>query len=288
MGHELKRALRASDVARMCGLELVGADVVVRSVAALSEAGEGTLCFAKAVPATRPPRGCIVIGLAEAASVVDTLLVTATPRLAFARVLEALDRDVGFVRPTAPPLIHPTARVSAHAALAPGVEIGAYSVVNHFVVLTEGVKIGSHCVIKSGAVIGEDGFGFERDENGLPQRLVHLGSVRIGDHVEIGSLTTVCRGTLADTIVEDHAKIDDHVHIAHNCRIGVGAMIIACAEVSGGCVVGRGAWIGPNASVLQQRKIGERALIGIGANVLKDVPDDQTVAGNPARQLLPK
>ncbi len=88
--------------------------------------------------------------------------------------------------------------------------------------------------MKSGSVIGEMGFGFERDEAGIPLRMAHLESVEIGNRVEIGSLNTVCRGTLNSTVIEDDVKTDDHVHIAHNCRVRRGAMLTAAVVLSGG------------------------------------------------------
>lgn len=193
-----------------------------------------------------------------------------------------------FFRHTVDPDVHPTARVGRGSVLSPGVKVGAGTVIQHNVVIGEGVTIGERCVIKSCAVIGEDGFGFERDETGMPVRLVHLGAVIVGNDVEIGSLTTVCRGTLGDTIIEDFAKIDDHVHIAHNVKVRRAAMVIACAEVSGGVEVAEQSWIGPNASVIQQVRIGEKAVVGIGANVIRDVEDGATVAGNPAKEIHPK
>jgi UDP-3-O-[3-hydroxymyristoyl] glucosamine N-acyltransferase len=214
--------------------------------------------------------------------------VTDNPRLTFAKILIQLEKRVGFIGPEAPPSIDPSAVISPQAFIGPGVQIGPGSIVMPFVYIGEGTHIGADCIIKSGAIIGQDGFGFERDEDNLPIRLVHLGFVRIGNNVEIGSLTTVCRGTLGNTVIEDHAKIDDHVHVAHNVHIGVGAMVVACAEISGGVILGKGSWVGPNASIIQQKRIGEDALVGIGANVLKDVPNGATVAGNPARLLIPK
>jgi UDP-3-O-[3-hydroxymyristoyl] glucosamine N-acyltransferase len=95
----------------------------------------------------------------------------------------------------------------------------------------------------------------------------------------------VVQGTLGPTVIEDDAKIDDHVHVAHNCRVGKKAFVIACAELSGGVVVGESAWIGPNASVLEQVKIGERAFVGLGCVVIRDVAAGTTVVGNPARVL---
>ncbi|WP_310626555.1 hypothetical protein [Limnohabitans sp.] len=288
MGHKLKQKVSASEIAQWGGLKLRGEDFTVESVAPLSHRGDGVLCFAKAIPDQSVLDNSILIAHEAAAEKSLCVLVAANPRLAFARALDQIEKNVGFVRPNAEPVIHPSAQVSPQAFIAPGVEVGPRSVVLPFAFIGEGTRIGADCVIKSGAVIGQDGFGFERDEDGLPLRLVHLGYVVIGNDVEVGSLTTVCRGTLGNTVIEDHAKVDDHVHVAHNVHIGVGAMVVACAELSGGVVLGRGSWIGPNSSIIQQKRIGTGALVGIGSNVLKDVPDRVTVAGNPARILISK
>lgn len=285
MGHELKARVSARWLAEKLDLKFIGPDVEISNVSSLQVAESGTLCFSKsAIPADTHAE-CIAIVQEQYSQPGRIHLIAKNPRLAFAQALDFLEKAIGFSRPTSEPIIDSSARVSPHSVLGLGVSIGPGTVVNHFCVIGDGVQIGANCVIKSGAVIGEDGFGFERDQSGIPIRLVHLGSVKIANHVEIGSLTTVCRGTLTDTVIEEHAKIDDHVHIAHNCHIGMGAMVVACAEVSGGVILGKGSWIGPNASIIQQRKVGESALIGIGSNVIRDVDDFSTVAGNPAKPL---
>jgi UDP-3-O-[3-hydroxymyristoyl] glucosamine N-acyltransferase LpxD len=288
LGNRLSQPVKASAIASACGLVLRGSDMLCSHVEPLSQVTPGGLCFSKAGEFENVQAGCLVIAPLGADACVATVLEAERPRLAFAKVLNMIAQTVGFQCETAPPVIHPTAVVSPRAFIGNGVHIGARTIVNHFAVIGDGVQIGDDCVIKSGAVIGEDGFGFERDEQGIPIRLVHLGTVLIGNGVEIGSLTTVCRGTLANTVIDDFAKIDDHVHIAHNCKIGTGAMVVACAEVSGGVVLGSRTWVGPNASIIQQLTVGDDALIGIGANVLRDVLPGVTVAGNPAKPLAPR
>ena len=112
-----------------------------------------------------------------------------------------------------------------------------------------------------------------------------MGSVEIGDYVEIGNFTAVARGTLKNTIIHSHVKIDNLVHIAHNCIIGENSMIIACAEISGSAVVGENCWLGVGSSTMQKIKLGNNCLIGIGAVVLKDVPPGAVMAGNPAKVI---
>ncbi len=288
MGNKLIRPVMASTIAAWCNIELQGADVEVKCITPLSAPVDCALCFANAAPTQTINEQVALISTSGAQSFASCLLVTDRPRLTFAKALDALQKNVGFIKPTTLPQIDPTAQVSPQAFVGAGVVIGARTVVLPFAYIGEGTVIGDDCVIKSGAVIGQDGFGFERDENNLPLRLVHLGGVIIGDNVEVGCGTTVCRGTLGNTILHDYCKIDDHVHIAHNVVVGIGAMVIACAEVSGGVRIGAGAWVGPNASIIQKMSIGENSLVGIAANVIKNVPAGAVVAGNPAKIIAPK
>lgn len=165
------------------------------------------------------------------------------------------------------------------------ISIGPGTVVGQNVSFVGRVRIGENCRIKSGAVIGEKGFAWGFTEDGFPVAIEHLGGVWIGDNVEIGSCSTVLRGTVDDTIIMDNAKIDDHVHIAHNCLIGRGTIITACSELSGSVKVGEFCWLGPNCSIKNKVKIGDKALIGIGSVVISDVGELEVVAGNPARVL---
>jgi UDP-3-O-[3-hydroxymyristoyl] glucosamine N-acyltransferase len=286
MGYELKAAMRSRRMAELLGLEHRGSPVEVLRICSLENAENSALLFVKHAGQEPGCRNAVVIAPAETALHASCAqLVSTRPRVDFIRALYLIEQSVGFAESTAETVIHPTAQVSPHATLANDVHIGANSVIEPHVYLHAGTRIGSNCLIRCGADIGGDGFGYERLEDGTPLKFVHLGAVRIGDHVEIGANTCVARGTLADTVIEDHAKIDNLVHIAHNCLIGRGAFVIAGAEVSGGVQIGPGAWIGPNAAVIQQVKIGAGATVGIGAVVTKDVPAQQTVAGSPAQEI---
>ena len=291
MGRALKFSVSSSVVARSAGLGTIGPDIDIVGAAALGDARAGELCFLKSDKyLDRLTAGTLVVTTAElAAAVVEhggSALVSRNPRLDFARAVAWLDETCGFVWSTEEPVVHPTAMIGANVVLGRGVRIGAASRVLHNVVIGAEVVIGDRCIVKSCAVIGEDGFGFERAEDGSAVRLPHLGGVIIEDDVEVGSLTTICRGTLANTVLRQGAKIDDHVHIAHNVVVGKHAFVIACAEVSGGVVVGEAAWIAPSASIKEQLRVGDRAVVGLGAVVLKDVLSDQVVVGNPAKALV--
>lgn len=218
-----------------------------------------------------------------------TVLSSSNPRLDFARVLSQFFNEEQVAATHASAIIHPTVKlgrdvsIGANSILESGVVIGDFSVIGPNVVVRRGTKIGYRSRVKANSVIGEDGFGFEYDETGIPIRIPHLGGVRIGNDVEIGALTVIARGTLDDTVVEDYAKIDDHVFVAHNVKIGESSVVIAGAEISGGVVLGTRVWVGPQATIREQLRVGDDALIGIGSVVVSDIPENVVVAGNPAR-----
>lgn len=287
MGNRLLRAVRASELADALEVSHKGNDHLFDCVLPLNLATSSTLTFSRSCLSEPRTDSAVVIAPPGSPVSVGTIIESSNPRLTFSKALNLLTKNPGFVKWNAPARIHPDAVVSATAVIGNGVKIGKGSIINHFVVIHDGVQIGEDCYIKSGAVIGEDGFGFERDIDGTPIRMPHLGEVIIGNRVEIGSYTTVCRGTLSHTIIEDDVKIDDHVQVSHNCLIRRGAMVVACAQLSGGVELGEYSWIGPNASVLQKLTIGQNAFVGLGANVLRPVAPGDKVAGYPARSLGP-
>ena len=285
MGYQLTRPRRVSELAADLGLTWLGIDLDITHVRSLDVADAGALCFSKAATVDNMMAGVALIAPPGTAPGDGAVIEAAIPRLAFARALIALGSLPGYAAPTEAPQLGEGVVVSPSAVLGCGVVIGPRSVIGHHVVIADGVRIGADCVIKSNTVIGEAGFGFERDETGVPVRILHLGSVEIGDRVEIGSLNTICRATLGVTMVEDDVKTDDHVHIAHNCRVRRGALLTACAELSGGVDIGEFAWVGPNTSIIQKAVLGAHSFVGIGSNITKSVPEGASVAGNPARVL---
>jgi UDP-3-O-[3-hydroxymyristoyl] glucosamine N-acyltransferase len=127
--------------------------------------------------------------------------------------------------------------------------------------------------------------GYQRNDAGQLEKFLHLGGVRIGDDVEIGSNSCIDRGTLGDTVVGKGPKIDNLVHIAHNVQVGRDVLITANVLIAGGGVIGDGAHLAPSSTVLNQLKIGARAAVGLGAVAMRDVPPDATMMSSPARQL---
>lgn len=282
----LSRPIQTSVLANVLKRSFVGPDLEIRVVAPISsDIGPHTLCFSTKSVFEATHDFVLLSDAHQETADRFSWIQTPRPRLDFVRALRWLEKTIGFERSKLQTNIHPTVECRGSNSIEHGVSIGAGTIIESGVKIGAGTQIGKDCYIKSGAVIGEAGFGFERDEEGVPLRMPHLGNVVLGDRVEIGSCTTVCRGTLSTTIVEDDVKIDDHVHVAHNCHIKKRALVVACAELSGSVIIEEEAWIGPNASILEHVRIGRRAFVGLGSVVLRDVADDVTVVGNPARVL---
>ena len=175
--------------------------------------------------------------------------------------------------------IHPTAIVEE------GAKIGKNCYIGPYVIVRSCATIGDNARIESGAVIGNDGFGFVRDAEGDLIRFPQLGRVDIGDNVEIGANVTIDRGALSNTVIGRDVKINSGVHIAHNVVIGEHTVITANVNVSGSSIIGSNVWIGPGTTVRDHVTIGDNAYIGIGSNVVKNVPANEVWCGNPARKL---
>ena len=287
MAVKLKRPVSAGWLCHTMGLHLIGPDRDIHVICALDALGDDGLSFALPGKTLEHLHGGTVFGLrtlrvnggGNGVSVIGS----EDPRLDFIRAQYTLAETPGFERESAPADIHATVRIAPGAVIEDGVAIGEGTVVGPNAVLRRGTRIGRWCEIQSAAVIGDAGFGFERDAQNRPLRMIHLGGVRIGDHVQVGALTAIARGALEDTVLEDYVKINNLCHIAHNCRIGWGTIIGACADLCGSVTIGRNCWIAPNCAIRQKIEIGDAAIVGMGAVVVKDVPAGVMVYGNPAK-----
>jgi UDP-3-O-[3-hydroxymyristoyl] glucosamine N-acyltransferase LpxD len=286
MGYKLNSPVKISTLASKLSCEWRGLDIVIEGVAPSSSPSANDLTFTKGF--NQDLTGIAVITNFDTADVDLSnvgVIVSDNPRLTFIKALDFLVREIGFATWNTSPVIDPTAVIGQNVVIENGCVIGAHTVIEHNVVLHAGTRIGEHSRVRSCTSVGGDGFGFERLDDGIPLRFPHLGGVLIGNNVEIGSCTAIARGTLSDTIIEDNVKIDNLVHVAHNCLIKNGAFVIACAELSGGVEVGSNAWVAPNSCTHQKIVIGDGALVGLGAVVTKDVPARTVYAGNPAKKI---
>jgi UDP-3-O-[3-hydroxymyristoyl] glucosamine N-acyltransferase len=172
--------------------------------------------------------------------------------------------------------VHPTACVEPGAVLGAGTDVGAHAYV------TSCVTTGRDCRIEPGARLGVRGFGYYDDLTDKP----HAYGVWLGDRVDVGPNSVICKGSWRDTQLGDDVKIDGLVWIAHNVHVGARTLIVAHAELSGSVTVGSGCWIGPHVAIRERLKIGAGARLGVGAVVLEHVPPGADWwVGVPARRL---
>ncbi|MGB6082519.1 MAG: UDP-3-O-(3-hydroxymyristoyl)glucosamine N-acyltransferase [Xanthobacteraceae bacterium] len=284
MAHALERPISSTSLADALGAEHCGRESAISHVGTqLDNNIENCLYFTNMY--TPSKSGNSIVIASDAISDRDVIIRSSNPRLTFAKALRWILDNCGISTWKYPAKISSTATISKNAVLHPGIEVGPHVVIEDNVVIHSGTRIGARTRIRASSSIGGDGFGFERDIDGTPVRIPHLGGVHIASDVEIGSLCSVVRGTLDDTVIEDHVKTDNLVHIAHNCYIGASSLLTACCELSGGVQLGKQCWVGPNASIMQKVTVGEGAFIGIGAVVLKDIEPHTVWAGNPARMI---
>ncbi len=261
--------LALSEIAAAIGAELVGDGTLeIRGLGSLGQAGAGQLshlssaAYRAELPGTRA--SAVILRREDVADAPCAALVTDNPYLAFARASqlfakqERLPGDVhgsaviadGVVVP-ASARIGPNVVVGADVSLGEGVTILANTVVGDRCVLADDVvlrgnvtlypdvRIGARSIVHSGAVLGADGFGFTPDETGRWETIAQLGGVDIGADVSIGANTCIDCGAIEATVVEDGAKIDNHVQVGHNCRIGAHTLICGQVGLAGSTVIGK-------------------------------------------------
>ncbi|NIM69970.1 MAG: UDP-3-O-(3-hydroxymyristoyl)glucosamine N-acyltransferase [Xanthomonadales bacterium] len=299
----MKEVSPAYTLAELCtrfGMELRGdGERVISGVGTLHAAGSDQITFLAnrsyrdQLPGTRA--GAVILAPEDAAACPVDSLVTDDPYLGFARIAHL------FTPPAAAePGIHPSAVVEASAQLGPDVHVGAQAVIGPACRLGDGVSIGPGCVIgpgctigagstlkanvtilggatlgrrvivHPGAVIGADGFGLafagERWEK-VPQ----LGSVVVGDDCEIGANTTIDRGAIDDTVLEEDVRIDNLVQVGHNVFIGAHTAIAGCVGIAGSARIGRNCLLAGGSGVMGHIEIADGTTVSVTSVVKKSI-----------------
>ncbi|MGC1413903.1 MAG: UDP-3-O-(3-hydroxymyristoyl)glucosamine N-acyltransferase [Candidatus Acidiferrum sp.] len=305
----------AKSLAEAIGARLEGDGAVeLRGVAAPERAGLHDLIYlegAKHLDRVGASAALCVIVPEKVSLAGKTILRSAQPKLAFAKaaalIIERAPIAIG-IHPTA--IVAHLARISTSVGIGPfavigedahigeGTQIGAHSVIgagcwigDHCrihprVTLYAGVRIGHRVEIHSGAVIGADGFGYAQGE-GRYWKFPQVGIVEIADDVEIGANTSIDRGSLDDTRIAEGVKLDNLVHIGHNCQIGAHTIMAAQVGLSGSCEFGKRVVVGGQAGFGEKCYLEDGAVIGGQSGVLggKTIRSGQTVWGTPARPL---
>ncbi len=296
------------DLAARVGAAVEGdARVVVHRVATLEDAAPDAITFLsnarlrESLATTKA--GAVIVAPKDAGLTALPRLVHANPYATYARVatiLHPAPRHVPGIHPSA--LVDPSAqvdptaavdafaRIGARARIGPRVHVGPYCEVGDDVELASDVDLvarvtlyprcvlGARTILHAGAVIGADGFG-NAEEGGRWIKIPQIGRVVIGADCEIGANTTIDRGAIADTVIEDDVKIDNQIQVGHNCRIGAHTAIAGCVGIAGSCIIGRNVKIGGAVGLAGHITIADDVVISAGTSVITSIDTPGVYAG---------
>lgn len=308
--------MTVAELVRVCGGEAAGdLERVISGADSLENATADDLSYVgnvkAAETASSSKAGCLIVPRLFDKAGSWSVIRVENPRLAFVQALTIL-----YPKKKHAPSIHPTAIIAANASVAAdctigpyvtigenatigagcsigkgstigdGVTIGPQGTLHPNVTIHDGVRIGARVVLHAGAVIGSDGFGFTLVGDHY-ERFPQVGIVELGDDVEIGANSCVDRAALGVTRIGDGVKLDNLVHVAHNCTIGKHVIAAAQVGLSGSVTVGDYAVLGGQAGIADKATIESRAIVGAKSGVVSSqkVPAGEPVWGMPARPL---
>ena len=283
-------ALTLGEIVSRLGGRLAGDPAtVIRQVGSLDKAGAAQITFLSS------KKNAAKLAATHAAAVIlapEHEKLTKLPRIVCDAPYAYFARVSQLFNPLASqaPGNHASAVVAETAVIGKGVSIGAGCVVGEGVtigddsclyprvVVYSGCTLGKRVIVHAGAVIGADGFGIAQDA-GRWVKIPQIGAVRVGDDVEIGANTTIDRGALDDTVLEEGVKLDNLVQIAHNVRVGAHTAIAGCAGVAGSADIGRHCTIGGAAVILGHLRIVDHVHVSAGTLISRSILKPGTYTG---------
>lgn len=289
------------DIVGQLGGELRGeGEVCISRIAPLDRAGGAEIGFVahakyrKALETTQAAAVIVPLSLADATPL--PRVVIRDPYLYFARVAQLLNpvvRPAAGIHPSAVVLSELPASVSVGAlsyvgancvigedvvigpgcVIEDGSSIGRGSLLHARVSLYADTHVGARCVLHSGCVLGSDGFGNARRADGSWEKIPQIGRAMIGDDVEIGANTTVDRGALDDTVIENGVRLDNLIQVAHNCRVGENAALAGQAGMAGSSTLGKRVMVGGQAGIMGHIEIGDDIIVSARSFMSKSVAE---------------
>jgi len=301
----MAHTITSGDLVKKLGGELIGdSNILINSVASLESAHKNSISFfnnPRYSDLLRTTKAAVVIVNRESLSFRSGVsIVIDNPYLYFAKVSQLLNPSKSLKKEVhKSAIIHPSCKLGLDIYIGPNVVIdenvsiddgvvihagsmieadsviGKASVIHPHVVIKANTVIGKNCTLYAGCVIGSDGFGYAKDDNkwiAIPQ----TGRVILGDNVDIGSNSTIDRGTLDDTIISSGVKIDNLVQIGHNCMIGENTIIAGCVGIAGSAKIGKNCAIGGAAMILGHLSITDDVIISPGSMITRSIKTSGT------------
>ncbi len=285
------------------------AEMEVNGIAGIEAAGKGQVTFVanpKYAPLARTTKAAAVLVTEDFPAIAAATLRTANPYLAFARAVE-----IFYQPPTYPAGIHPTAVIHPTAKLGRSCHVGAYAVIeanvaigeaavllphvviypnvhigNHFfahahAVVREGCRLGDNVVLQNGAVVGADGFGFAKDDQGRWHKIPQSGPAVLEDDVEVQANACIDRASVGETRIAKGAKVDNLVQVGHGSTVGENTLLCAQVGLAGSSHLGRDVILAGQAAVAGHCSIGDGAILTAQSAVSHDVPPGKVMSGSP-------
>lgn len=303
-----RTAYRLADIVERFGGQVIGdADTLIRQIGTLEKASAGQIAFLTNAKYHKQLEGskasAVILSRPDADATDLPRIVCDNPYSYFAKLSAFLNP-----LPACVPGIHPSAvigketHISPQAHIGPQVTVGDGAVIGAGTVVMAGCAIGenatlgdntrlypnvtvyhdcligNHVIVHSGAVIGSDGFGMAWDD-GRWLKIPQIGRVLIGDHVEIGANTTIDRGALDDTVIEEGVKMDNQIQVAHNVRIGAHTAIAGCVGIAGSATIGKYCRIGGSAGILGHLSIADGVEISSFTLISKSIREKGVYSG---------
>ncbi|MDD4911941.1 MAG: UDP-3-O-(3-hydroxymyristoyl)glucosamine N-acyltransferase [Sideroxydans sp.] len=299
---------RLADIVEKFGGRILGdAETRISQIATLEKATVGEIAFLANAKYRKQLEGsqasAAIVSEADAEATQIPRIVTANPYSYFAKLsafLNPLPEFASGIHPSAVisenAVVSPDAHIGPHVTIAEGARVGAGTVIMAGcsigadtvigentrlyprVVVYQNCVVGDHVILHSGVVIGGDGFGIAMDA-GRWLKIPQIGRAVIGNHVEIGANTTVDRGALDDTVIEEGAKLDNQIQVAHNVRIGAHTAIAGCVGIAGSANIGRYCRIGGGAIILGHLQVADQVEVSAGTVVTKTIREAGTYSG---------
>ncbi len=303
--------MQSAELARALQAELRGdPNLEITGVAGIEEAGPGQLTFVanpKYAHLARTTHASAILVAPDFPDVPAATLRLKNPYLAFARAV-----DIFYQPPAWPPGIHPTAVVHSTAAIGANSRVGAYAVIGEnviigndaiilpHVVIYPGVRIGdrlfahAHAVVRenctlgddvllqNGAVVGSDGFGFAKDEDGRWHKIAQSGPTILGDRVEVQTNACIDRASVGATRIGDGVKVDNLVQVGHGSTVGENTLLCAQVGLAGSTHVGKNVILAGQVGVAGHCNIGDNVIAIAQAGLHGDIPAGSMLAGSPA------
>lgn len=303
MSLKFPQPIKLGELASKIGAELAGnalehATREITGIGTLDEATVGNISFLSNPLYKKnlltSKASAVVLSRADAQFSTLPTLLTDNPRLALAKLLNLC---VAVTAISADNKIHPTAVIGNNVKLGKNIIISAYCVIGDdceladnivlhpHVVLYSKVRLGKNCTVHSGTVLGADGFGYAMDATGAWIKMPHLGGVKVGENVEIGSNTCIDRGMIGDTVIGNNVILDNQLQIAHNVEIGDYTAIAGCVGIAGSTKIGKRCLIGGASNIAGHIVIADRVHITATSAVSNSIDAPGVYSsGLPARE----